>query len=179
MFKQIISFRDVKMCQNALIVFDIDDTVLGYKEFSHDYFHNQLKYHKRNTSCENTIMNNAVNDWFNLVKQSTPHHMDEEGFFDLMNKINDNNSNHIFLTARNPKFKDITENHLNKIKINHKNIYYVAGGNKGEILKNIIKDHPEYNKIIFIDDMRKNLIDVYKTFGHKIDLYHFVKKYYL
>ena len=179
MFKQIISFRDVKIYQNALIVFDIDDTVLGYKEISHDYFYKQLTHHKKYSSCENTIMNNAVNDWFNLVKQSTPHHMDEVGFVDLIKEINDNNSNHLFLTARNPRFKDITEKHLNKIKINHKNIYYVAGGNKGEILKDIIKDYPEYNKIIFIDDMEKNLIDVYKTFGDKIDLYHFVKKYFL
>jgi hypothetical protein len=179
MFKQIVSFRDVKIYRNTLIVFDIDDTVLGYKEFSHDYFHNQLKYHKKNTSCESTIMNNAINDWFNLVKTSTPHHMDEDGFFELMNKIDNNKSEHLFLTARNPKFKDITEKHLNKIKINHKNIYYVAGGNKGEILKDIIKHYPEYNKIIFIDDMEKNLTDVYKTFGDKIDLYHFVKKYFL
>ncbi len=179
MFKQIISFRDVEIYQNTLIVFDIDDTILGYKEFSHDYFHNKLKYYKNNTSCENTVMDNAVNDWFNLVKNSTPHHMDEDGFIDLMYKINSNNSEHLFLTARNPKFKDITEKHLNKIKINYNNIYYVAGGNKGELLKDIIKDYPEYDKIIFIDDMEKNLTDVYKTFGDKIDLYHFVKKYYL
>jgi hypothetical protein len=177
MFKQIISFRDVKIYDNTLIVFDIDDTVLGYKEFSHNYFHNQLKYHKKNISCNNTVMNNAVNDWFNLVQKSTPHHMDEDGFYELMHKIHNNNSEHLFLTARNPRFKDITERHLHKIKINHKNIYYVAGGNKGEILKDIIKDYSEYNKLIFIDDMEKNLTDVYKTFGDKIDLYHFVKKY--
>jgi hypothetical protein len=179
MFRQIVSFRDVKIYQNTLIVFDIDDTVLGYKEIAHDYFNKQLIYHKKNISCENTIMNNAVNDWFNLVRKSTPHHMDEDGFIDLMRKISINESEHLFLTARNPKFKDITEKHLNKININYKNIYYVAGENKGEILKNIIKDYPEYNKIIFIDDMEKNLTDVYKTFGDKIDLYHFVKKYYL
>ena len=81
------------------------------------------------------------------------------------------------MTARNPNFRNITEKHLECLNINNSHVYYVSGRNKGEYLKNIIDKHGEYDKIVFVDDSEKNLLDMKKTFGEKIELYHFVKKY--
>ena len=45
--------------------------------------------------------------------------------------------------------------------------------------KNIIDKYEKYERVLFIDDVEKNLHDMKKTFGDKIELYHFVKKFEL
>ena len=177
MIKQITSFRSITLFQNTLIILDIDDTIIGYKEFNHTFFSDKIAHYKSLHGCDIISVDFAVADWIEQVEKGTPYHMDEDGFNHLMNYITKTNSNHFFLTARNPNFRNITEKHLEDLNIINSHVYYVSGKNKGEYLKNIIDKHPKYDHIIFVDDSEKNLLDMQKTFGNTIELYHFIKKY--
>jgi acid phosphatase class B len=176
-FKQIKTFADIAVSPKTLVVFDIDDTVIGYEEFSHTYFTDRLQYYKEKYDCSKMVLDFALDDWITKVKSGTPFHMDKNGYTQLINTIRETDSHYMFMTARNPLFRDTTEDHLEKIGIINRQVHYLAGANKGEFLKNIIKKYPQYDKLIFIDDMEKNLNDLHLAFGNKIDLYHFVKKY--
>jgi len=178
MFKQIVSFKNVTIHPRTLVVFDIDDTVIGYEEFSHTFFADSIQTYKEKHKCDKMALDFALHDWITKVKEGTPYHMDSIGFIELKEKIKNTDSHYIFMTARNPNYRDITESHLEKIGIENRQVYYLAGSNKGEFLKSISQKYSEYNKMIFIDDMEKNLNDVHKVFGNKIELYHFVKKYH-
>jgi hypothetical protein len=177
MIKQITSFRSIPIVSNTLVVLDIDDTIMGYREFSHTYFIDRISHYKQKHGSDIIAIDFAVSDWIEQVEKSTPHHMDEDGFWYMMNMLNKTDSRHFFLTARNPNFRKITEKHLECLNISNSHVYYVSGCNKGEYLKNIIDKHGVFDKIVFVDDSEKNLHDMQKTFGEKIDLYHFVKKY--
>lgn len=177
MFKQIVSFKNVIVKPQTLIVFDIDDTIIGYEEFSHTYFTNAIENYKEKYNCDKMALDFALHDWISKVNEGTPCHMDADGFKELERKIKNTNSHYIFMTARNPNYRDITETHLEQVGIKNRQVYYLAGANKGEFLKNIYEKYSDYKEIIFIDDMEKNLHDVGKAFDHKIELYHFVKKY--
>lgn len=177
MFKQIFSFKNINIHPRTLVVFDIDDTVIGYKEFSHTFFTDSIKKYKKKHKCDKMALDFALHDWITKVNQGTPYHMDDDGFNELTQKITNTDSHYIFMTARNSLYKDITESHLEKVGIQNRQVYYLAGANKGEFLKSIFHKYSKYKKIIFIDDMEKNLNDIHKAFGNKINLYHFVKKY--
>ena len=178
MITKITSFSSIPLFQKALYVFDIDDTVMGYKEFSHTYFGDKINEYKK-TYDEHVSIDFAISDWMEQVKKSTPHHMDKEGFESILKHINSSDSNHFFLTARNPNFRSITEKHLEQLNIRSTQVYYVAGQNKGTYLKNIIEKFDKFDKIIFIDDSEKNLIDMKNSFGKNVELYHFIKKFEL
>ena len=178
MITKITSFSSIPRFQKALYVFDIDDTVMGYKEFSHTFFVDKINEYKK-IYDEHIAIDFAVSDWGEQIRKATPHHMDEEGYISIQNHIKSSDSHHFFLTARNINFKSITESHLEQLNINSTQVYYVAGQNKGKYLKNIIDKIGNFDKIIFIDDTEKNLIDMKSTFGKDIELYHFVKKFEL
>ena len=177
MIKQIISFRSINITPKTLVVLDIDDTILGYKEFPHTYFLDRINHYKKLHESDILAIDFAVSDWIDKVEKSTPHHMDEDGFSYMMNLLKQTNSSHFFLTARNSNFRNITEKHLEDLEIINSHVYYVSGKNKGEYLKNIIDKHEKYDRIVFVDDSEKNLFDMQKTFGDSIDLYHFVMKF--
>jgi len=181
MIRQINSFSQIPFASKdkVLCIFDVDDTIMGYKEFANTYFGERISHYKQLHDNDIIAIDFAVADWIEKVEQSTPHHMDYNGYYDLIEKINKTESRHFFLTARNPKFRHITEKHLEQINIKNPNVYYVAGKNKGEYLKNIIDKYEKYERVLFIDDVEKNLHDMKKTFGDKIELYHFVKKFEL
>ena len=183
MVHQITSFSEIPFASDdkVLCIFDIDDTILGYKEFTHTYFGERIVHYKQIYDNDIMAIDFAVDDWIEKVNQSTPHRMDHKGYNDIIKKINQTESKHFFLTARNPKFRNITEKHLEQLNIKNPNVYYVSGKNKGEYLKNIIDKYEcgNYKRIIFVDDAEKNLEDMKKTFGDKIELFHFVKKFEL
>ena len=181
MIRQINTFSQIQIsqCEKTLCIFDIDDTIMGYNEFNHTYFGERINYYKNIHKSHILAIDFAVSDWIEKIEQSTPHHMDEYGYNDIINRIIKSNSQYFFLTARNPHFRQLTEKHLEQINIKNPHIYYVSGKNKGEYLKNIIDKYEKFDRIIFIDDIEKNLEDLKKTFGDKIELFHFVKKFEL
>ena len=182
MFDIIRSFSNIiirnKNLKSFLFVFDIDDTILHYGHINYVWFNERIAINK--TKCEtiSEAIDHAVHEWFQNISISEPMHTDENGLKKLITIIDKYSHDYMFLTARNPKFTNITLEHFEKLGIpTDKNIHFTSGGNKGKILKEILqKSENIYDKIIFIDDSEKNLKDVYNELNdsYPIELYKFV-----
>jgi len=176
MYKLISSFKEIDVKEKTLIILDIDDTIMGYKEFNHTYFMNKLDYYTQEHKNEEIAIKKAVKDWITMVENSTPFHMDYDGYKYLLDKINETQSHHIFITTRNLEHKQLTESHLYQIGVVSEHIYYSNGTNKGELLQQILHKYTNYDNIVFIDDLDKNLDDMKRSLGDKVELYQFIKK---
>lgn len=171
MIYTINNFTQVKILPNSLYVFDIDETILTIK------YHDSPEY--------KSILNKNLPIYNNDLKKANIHSfreymlkdelhipipLDNDNFFNLINKIRFNNSKLIFLTARDSSLKKQTINHLEKIGlfINPDIIFF--NDNKGDELLNIVNNIYKNNNllnlknIIFVDDVFLNLSDVQSKF---------------
>lgn len=182
MFDIIRSFSNIivrnKNLKPILFVFDIDDTILHYGHINYVWFNERIAINKTKYKSISEAIDYAVHEWFQNISMCEPLHTDENGFKKLISIIDKYSHDYMFLTARNPKFTNITLEHFEKLGIpSKKDIHFTSGGNKGKILKDIlINSSNTYNKIIFIDDSEKNLKDVYDELNdsYPIELYKFV-----
>jgi hypothetical protein len=181
MFEIINSFSNIiirnKKSKTYLFVFDIDDTILHYGHINYVWFNQQIVENKSKYNTIDEAIEQAVHEWFQNVSICEPLYTDENGFKNLLNKIEKNSHDYIFLTARNPKFSTITLHHFEKLGIpTNKDIHFTSGQNKGKMLKEILENsNYHYDKIIFVDDSEKNLKDVYNVLNnlYPIELYKF------
>ena len=179
MFQTIRTFSNIKFRGNKsfLFVFDIDDTVLHYGHINCSWFNQRIAENKTVYKTISEAIDHAVHEWFESISICEPQHTDEIGFKKLLNRIEKKSHDYMFLTARNPKFENITLHHFEKLGIPiEKDIHFASGQNKGKMLKSILDNSEyKYDKIIFIDDSEKNLKDVYVELHqlHNIELYKF------
>jgi hypothetical protein len=182
MFEIIRSFSNIfihnKKLKSILFVFDIDDTILHYGHINYIWFNELITINKTKYESISEAIDHAVHEWFRNISNSNPMHTDENGFKKLISIIDKYSHDYIFITARNPKFTNITLKHFEKLGIpTEKDIHFTSGGNKGKKLKDILQNSSNtYDKIIFIDDSEKNLKDVYNELNNSypIELYKFV-----
>jgi len=181
MFEIIRSFPNIivrnKKSKSFLFVFDIDDTVLHYGHINCLWFNQRIVENKTKYNTISEAIDQAVHEWFQNISICEPSHTDEDGLKKLISKIEKYSHDYMFLTARNPKFTNLTLNHFEKLGIpTEKDIHFASGGNKGKCLKEILQNSSyTYDKIIFVDDSEKNLKDVYDELNelYPIELYKF------
>jgi len=167
-YTKISSFDKIKILENTLYVFDIDETLMVYDGIDR-------KWWKKNISKRPE--EEVLNDWIEHVSKNEPKHTHETSFFELIDKIGEREKNKIIcLTARKDTIKDITEEHMAKIGITDIPIYYSNGTCKGKMLKEMVKDNSTITNIVFVDDNKKNLYAVTRDFYNsdiKIHCYYF------
>ena len=156
--KYISSFKNVKIEKKTLIMCDIDDTILTFYPYDWNkmYQFNLMRY-----KTPEMAMNITNQQWYDIVTYSVPYMTDKEGFFDMLKRIMETDSLIVFVTARHIDFKDLAYKHFKDIGIeNYKYyIHFCGSKSKGDyILKNVYMKG--FKKIIFIDDLMHNLIDV-------------------
>lgn len=173
---EINNFNDIEINSNSLIICDIDETVLTYRK-NLRYF---IELNKQISPNPSIYYFKALEDYeFYKINEYYDDiiHTDLEGFYNMIDKINQLNGNIIFLTARHHSSNDYTRKQLSSINIHHHNysIYYTGNTiTKGDYIK-LYLDIDGYDEIIFIDDLDFNLNSVYET-NPKIKCYKFVKK---
>lgn len=160
--RKISSFLEIidLISDNTLVVLDIDDTIIKYKDATKEWWKSRYAYHS-NLSDDPVLLDLTVQlEWKNLIKISEPEFVDEIGLKQLYKKIKEtHNTDLIYLTARDESIKQITEQHFKFLDLEHaSNINYTAGGNKGEYLDNIIRQqHSDKRHFIFVDDYEHNI----------------------
>jgi hypothetical protein len=177
---KISSYDDIIINQNTLVVFDIDDTILKFKEIDSNWwdhtFNNYMKYeYDKSKAIDLTIYK-----WAKTINLAIPRMIDSDKFNNMINRIKLSNSHLILLTARKSYMKDMTIRHLAKcnIKIANDEVYHSE--KKGQKLYKLIKNtYNKYQNIIFVDDLHSNIDNVYShllQLDHKlnINLYHFI-----
>ena len=158
-----------------LLVFDIDETILTYKNINNEWWKNKLEYYYKLTNNYELSEDFVMKDWIIHIHETEPQHTEINSFNELLNFINiiNKNNNIIdikFLTARDDVLKNITIKHLQKfLPQKNINISFTNGTNKSAYLQNITN----YDNIIFVDDLITNLQDVYEVYNNKIQYYLF------
>jgi predicted secreted acid phosphatase len=159
--RKIKRFDSILIQFNSLVLCDIDDTVLNYKNETEEYWktHNHgddPKYRK----------------WANLINNVEPKFTCDT-FKEFYDVIKNTQSELVFITARDSIHKSMTENQLEKLGITGHEIYFLEGNLKGDFIKNKFEIG---RHTIFIDDNEKQVYDVYEKNSH-ISIYHFEKEY--
>ncbi len=186
---EISSFREIVNIINeeTMLVLDIDETILHYTGINKEYWSAIYStYIKELNDCEKAE-ERSLEEWTKLVKISRPKHTDEEGITILFEKIKNTKAILFFLTARKHEMMDETQAHFEELGLPKNATIFYNAKNKGARLKEIIDlgnlgdglestvcaDLKNY-KIVFVDDLDKNLISVKKTLGDKVSCFKFL-----
>jgi len=175
MYKTIKSFDEVNIIENSLILCDIDETLIRYRDINHNWWNERKNYWSSEliNIDMSSIDNMALMDWRSYIKINKPKHTDKDGFKRLYNKIKEYNCDLILVTARDSSLLEHTKETLNDLDIDFKRIYFTSTIPKGEFIKDNI-NLQNYNKIVFIDDNLNNIESVYNEFGKLIENYRFI-----
>jgi len=162
MTTRIHSFDQVALQANTLVLLDIDETVWCYETINPHWWRVTIERH-RNASDGDvaTATALAIHDWHRHIQATTPQHTDRDGLERLLRRIDDTHSTVLFVTARNPLYRPITEQHLKYLGLERfcPNVHYTEGASKGEYIRTHIDTAP-YDRIVFIDDLASNCASV-------------------
>lgn len=175
---QVATFAHVEVVPNTLVLLDIDETILFYDGIDEDWWSERIDYHATSSQCCNeTAMLLSIDDWFRHISCHHPRHTDRAGLDALLRSIEDTHSHLLFITARNPKYKPITIDHLRRLGLQRveDRVHYLGGWPKGDYIQTNI-DTSSYARVVFIDDVSKNIASVADalTRDGKLRTYQFV-----
>jgi predicted secreted acid phosphatase len=172
----IFSFFDVEIKPNSLVVIDIDETLAKYEGINPTWWNNTIETHFTIHNDYNMAQSNTYNMWKHHIHTSLPTHTDMDGFFNLVDRVEELSSDLIFVTARDDThMRDITMQHLEHLGIVDKHVSFSSHTNKVPYIGEYIElNKKSYDKIIFIDDNDKNLNDVKTHFVDDVECYKFV-----
>ena len=160
--KRIGTFRDLDVRPKSLVLLDIDETILFYENINERWWKEKVDYHVQLRKCDGPeAITHAAEDWFEHIQAHLPKPTDAVGLDDLLDRIRRTNSELRFITARNPKYKHITELHLSHLGLGglSGSVCYLGGASKGKYILNNI-DTDKYDSIMFIDDLEHNIASV-------------------
>lgn len=171
--KKIKNYDEINLdLKNTLLVLDIDETIIKFPEINQkwwdDNYGEQYKIHEMGKAREIVLKR-----WINIIETNKPIMLDEKKFNDLITKSNELKHKIIFLTARIPNLETITKKNLNDcgIKYDENDLYHLpkepVPKNKGQIIKEVVKQLDYIENIIFVDDVMHNIESVINEF--KID----------
>ncbi len=154
---RINSFKNVNITEKTIVLCDIDETILTF--YPHDWlsiYNTNLKKFEPQVAYEKT---NA--EWSDIVSNNKPVMTDRNGFYDMIRRINQTGSLLLFVTARHFVYKDLAFKHFKDIGIEGYKylIHFCNNKSKGDYIIKNIKTRG-YKKIVFIDDLTENLVDV-------------------
>ncbi len=169
------SFRDICVPNNGLVVLDIDDTVMLFKEMGRGWWasrETELSALHGPAKGRELVMS----EWVRGAHLYVPTLTDPEEFPRFLQRVFEASAHLIFLTARSADLRNLTEFHLTScgVAVASENIYFSR--EKGVALRKIVLSHGAAD-VIFIDDMEHNCESVYKEVADVADLrvYHFTK----
>lgn len=173
---KIKDYSEIFIKKNSLIVLDIDDTILTYRGISDKFYNDKFNYYHKMYHDYDMIYKLIRNDWNEFIKSNPPYLINQETFFNFTDIAVKNKCEIIFLTSRPQTMKLITRFHFehNGLSDFLDKIHYSP--TKGKYLKELVfQNFKSYHKIILVDDLKSNLMDIYYSLNKfkDIDLYLF------
>ncbi len=156
--KIIKNFYSIPLKIRTTVLCDLDDTIFDFKDHVGTYW---LDSDRNDPFYER---------WFSLIKDKDPKPTCEH-LYNFLEDIKLTSSSLIFITARNERFKNGTLTHLEKMRIEFENIYFLNGELKGSFIRDFLT--PCVNTI-FIDDDSDQVNDV-AIKNPNLTVYHFKK----
>jgi len=156
------TFSDVEVRPNSLVLVDIDETILFYEHIDGRWWQERIDHHMQSRTCDRaSACARAIDDWFTHIQAHLPRPTDAAGLETLLGQIRRSHSTLRLVTARNPKYKDITEAHLSHLGFGDLSgsVCYLSGASKGQyIMDNLAPG--AYDSVTFIDDLEHNIASV-------------------
>lgn len=156
------TFRDVAVRPNSLVLVDIDETILFYEQIDERWWQERTDYHVQSLNCDRpSAFVRATEDWFAHIREHLPQPTDAAGFATLLGQIRRSNSTLRLVTARNPKYKAITDAHLSHLGLGDLSgiVCYLSGASKGHYIRDNLAPGA-YDSVVFIDDLAHNIASV-------------------
>ncbi len=169
------TFRDVYIPPAALVVLDIDDTVMYFKELGRAWCAKAeaelTLIHGREKAREE-----VMRQWVIGAHVYKPILTDPDDFPAFLTRVFDAGAHLVFLTARSPDLRQLTEFHMSScgITVESEQIYFSR--EKGAALKSIVRSGG-FSQVVFIDDMEHNIESVLSELKGvaEVAAYHFQK----
>ena len=169
------TFRDVHVPPAALVVLDIDDTVMYFKELGRAWWAKAeaelTLIHGREKAREE-----VMRQWVIGAHVYKPILTDPDDFPTFLTRVFDAGAHLVFLTARSPDLRQLTEFHMSScgITVESERIYFSR--EKGAALKSIVRSGG-FSQVVFIDDMEHNIESVLSELKGvaEVATYHFQK----
>lgn len=165
-YKTINSFNQIDISKsNTLVICDIDNTLLYWKKKPEELYYLVDEMYP---GCDEETKKIQANEFLNMYKNIyPPTNTDSEGFRNLLNKLDENSSEIIFLTARTKSCTESwTKKHFESLGLDYEKyqVHYTDNlVTKGEYIKNNI-EIDKYSQVIFIDDYDsyiKSVLDIF------------------
>lgn len=171
--KEVFTFKDIPIKRNTLVLCDIDDTVIVFEQLGKKWWRERFDYYYARNGDFEFSEQATLKEWIYQIHRQKPVHVDETGFTDFMERINDSGSMIVFITARSSDLADLTLKHLEHVSITPKtDVHYTNNLPKGDYIANVL-DFDDFDHVIFIDDMEHNVKSVERVFGDKVERYLF------
>jgi hypothetical protein len=169
------SFRDVHVPTKALVVLDIDDTVMRFEELGRSWW---AKKEAELTAIHGyaKAREEVMQQWVAGAHIYMPILTDPDDFPKFLTRVFDAGAHLVFLTARSADLRQLTEFHMTScgIDVESERIYFSR--EKGATLKSIVGSGG-FSKVVFIDDMEHNIESVLSELKGQAEVqaYHFQK----
>ena len=172
-FPFISKFDEIERYTDAIYIFDIDDTIFYYEDLRGDWWRETVKYNLEHGMNDLNAKYMALRKWERAIYHQPfvgVKGIDTERMNDLITFINNSDGVFHFITSRGSNHSNLTYSHLSRF-VKHNidgKIRFADGKNKGHVLRQLLNsnkiENRQYNKIVFIDDIQKNLIDIKNEF---------------
>ena len=164
-YRIIDDFARIQLEENALVVLDIDDTLITFGEIKTWWADNLEKY-RLLYGNENDANTRLTADWYARASTIPPVLTDKVSLAAFFAECDRKNCKVICLTARHGASKPVTDANMAAVGLAHLPVFFTDGENKGHVLRAIITDqflpYSAYKdrRIVFVDDQPLNLHNV-------------------
>ena len=173
-YLNINSFDNIPITKKTLVLCDIDDTLMYFKDIDRNWWDRQKRECNIFEDDYNSQIDNIMDKWITHIRINEPLFTDKAGFNNMMNKIDKTGSKLIFITARPNRLRHTTLMQLHMLDIDTEKcpVYIIGDTPKGEFVKKNIELN-EYKNVVFIDDYIKNIENLNGIFGNKVQCFKF------
>jgi hypothetical protein len=157
------NYLEVEVLPNALIIFDIDDTLIRFPNLGKVWWNTKMNHFLEEMNGDSVkARNKTLTSWINHISLEIPEHINSESFSRFITRAKDRNCHIIFLTARDSKIAHLTELHLGICGIEFESADLYHNEDKANALLHILEEPRFETKehIIVIDDMLHNLENI-------------------
>lgn len=174
---KIVSFAAVMVPQRALVVLDIDDTVMRFAELGRGWWRDREKELAAAYSSD-VVRELVMREWIDGAHIYQPLLTDPDSFPQFLERLWAADAHLVFLTARHAELRKLTELHMSACGIEVETEQLIFARQKGGALKALVEAQG-FKDVIFIDDMEHNLEDVGREVGAmagvELQTFHFHK----
>ena len=172
--QRISRITDAVIPNNALVLLDIDDTVLHLRGLGKGWWKAMQDMQYEELQCHSAARASTLVEWISRARSAVPERIDTAAITAFLRAVRDARATLVFVTARSAALHELTLAQLELCDLGGFPVIHAEA--KGAAARTLQKEYNASN-IVFIDDMECNVADVAAAFdperGVHVDAYVF------